>query len=49
MDYASAKRFLVFFLYLKDNEGGHTSFPDEMKVKNGIIKFPPMWNYKHMT
>ena len=52
MDYASAKRFLVFFLYLKDNEGGHTSFPEyEMKVqpKTGrLLMFPPMWNYKHI-
>jgi hypothetical protein len=52
MDYASAKRFLVFFLYLKDNEGGHTSFPEyKMKVqpKTGrLLMFPPMWNYKHI-
>ena len=28
MDYASAKRFLVMFLYLNDNEGGLTEFPE---------------------
>src|SRR5210317_888742 len=26
-DYPSAKRFLVFFLYLNDNKGGNTVFP----------------------
>jgi len=52
MDYASAKRFLVFFLYLKDNKGGHTSFPEydlKVKPKTGrLLMFPPLWTYKHI-
>ena len=52
MDYASAKRFLVFFLYLKDNKGGHTSFPEyDLKVEpkaGRLLMFPPLWTYKHI-
>ena len=52
MDYASAKRFLVFFLYLKDNKEGYTSFPEyDLKVKpkaGRLLMFPPLWTYKHI-
>ena len=51
MDYASAKRFLVFFLYLNDNEGGLTSFSDygiNVKPEAGkMLMFPPLWTHKH--
>ena len=51
MDYASAKRFLVLFLYLKDNEAGHTSFPEyDLKVEpkvGRLLMFPPFWTHPH--
>jgi len=51
MDYASAKRFLVFFLYLNDNEGGLTSFSEydiNVKPEQGkLLMFPPLWTHKH--
>ena len=50
-DIDSAKRFLVFFLYLDDNEGGATDFPQfNISVKPEIGKmlmFPPMWTHLH--
>ena len=50
-DYASARRFLVFFLYLNDNEGGETSFSDyDITVKpepGKLLMFPPTWTYLH--
>ena len=50
-DYDSARRFLVFFLYLADNFGGHTSFSEYDKVvqpKAGrLLMFPPTWTYLH--
>lgn len=51
-DYASARRFLVFFIYLNDDfEGGETSFKHfniKVKPKQGsLILFPPMWNWLH--
>ena len=50
-DYASARRFLVFFLYLNDNYGGHTSFSEYDTVvqpKTGrLLMFPPTWTYLH--
>ena len=50
-DYNSARRFLVFFLYLDDNEGGATSFPDmgiKSECKKGsILMFPPLWPWLH--
>lgn len=50
-DHPSAKRFLVFFLYLNDNEGGHTCFPDfniKVQPKAGrMLMFPPQWTHKH--
>ena len=52
MDYASAKRFLVFFLYLKKNKGGQTSFPEyDLKVEpkpGRLLMFPPLWTHKHI-
>jgi len=52
MDYASAKRFLVMFLYLNDNEGGLTEFPEYdtmIQPKAGsLLMFPPMWTHKHI-
>ena len=33
-DYNSARRFLVFFMYLNNNDGGETTFPDyDIKIK----------------
>ena len=50
-DYDSARRFLVFFLYLNDNFAGQTSFSEYDKVvqpKTGrLLMFPPTWTYLH--
>ena len=50
-DYDSARRFLVFFLYLNDNFAGQTSFSEYDKVvqpKAGrLLMFPPTWTYLH--
>ena len=50
-NYDSARRFLVFFLYLNDNEGGHTEFPQfniSVQPKTGrMTMFPPMWTHLH--
>ncbi|QIG71212.1 2OG-Fe(II) oxygenase protein [Rhizobium phage RHph_TM39] len=51
-DYKSARRFLVFFMYLNDvDEGGETTFPElnvAVKPKAGrVLIFPPMWQYPH--
>ena len=50
-DYSSARRFLVFFLYLDDNEAGHTTFPQwniSVQPKTGrMLMFPPMWTHLH--
>jgi len=50
-DYDTTKRFLVFFLYLNDNEGGETTFPDyDIKVQpkaGRMLMFPPNWTHKH--
>ena len=47
----SARRFLVFFLYLDDNEKGSTSFPQHdisSDCKKGsCLIFPPMWPWLH--
>jgi len=47
----SAPRFLVFFLYLNDNKGGHTDFPQfdiSVQPKTGrMTMFPPMWTHLH--
>jgi prolyl 4-hydroxylase len=47
----SARRFLVFFLYLDDNEKGNTTFPQH-DISSGCKKgscliFPPMWPWLH--
>ena len=50
-DYNSARRFLVFFLYLNNNFDGRTSFSEyDMEVwpKAGrLLMFPPTWTYLH--
>ena len=50
-DYDSARRFLVFFLYLNNNFDGRTSFSEyDMEVwpKAGrLLMFPPTWTYLH--
>lgn len=47
----SAKRFLVFFLYLNDNDGGNTEFPQHdisvQPVTGKMVMFPPMWTHLH--
>ena len=50
-DYASARRFLVFFLYLNEVEGGETAFEQyglKVEPKKGrLLVFPPMWTHLH--
>lgn len=51
-DYASARRFLVCFLYLNDViEGGETAFPNlDMAIQpkcGRILLFPATWQYRH--
>ena len=50
-DYNSARRFLVFFLYLNSNFDGRTSFSEydlEVWPKAGrLLMFPPTWTYLH--
>ncbi len=50
-DHNSAKRFLVFFIYLNECFGGQTSFSEYNKVvqpKAGkLLMFPPTWTYLH--
>ena len=50
-NYNSARRFLVFFMYLNNNDGGNTTFPDydiEIKPEAGkVLVFPPLWTFKH--
>ena len=55
-DYASARRFLVYFFYLNDVEhGGETVFYDangevalKVKPKRGsLLLFPPLWCFPH--
>lgn len=51
LDHLSAKRFLVFFMYLNDNKGGDTIFPEfniKIKPKAGkVLMFPPLWTHYH--
>jgi len=47
----SALRFLVFFIYLDDNERGETAFP-QLGVaspckKGNLLMFPPLWPWMH--
>jgi len=51
-DYISARRFLVFFVYLNDvEEGGETEFPDlDLTISpecGTILIFPATWTYLH--
>jgi len=53
-NYASARRFLVFFIYLNDNfEGCETDFSQfkvKVKPKQGnLLMFPPLWNWLHQA
>tara|TARA_Y100001963_G_C6612110_1_gene367541 strand:- start:110 stop:655 length:546 start_codon:yes stop_codon:yes gene_type:complete len=47
----SSIRFLVFFIYLDDNEQGHTHFPQlgsASPCKRGsLLIFPPFWPWLH--
>ena len=51
MNVESAKRFLVFFIYLDDNERGETNFPQlglASPCKQGsLLMFPPLWPWVH--
>lgn len=51
MDLNSIIRFLVFFLYLDEGEGGETALYDQgiaIPRKPGrLLMFPPMWTYPH--
>ena len=50
-DNRNCTRFLVFFVYLDDNEKGGTTFPKlnfQAKCKKGdMLMFPPMWTHLH--
>ncbi len=50
-DYTLARRFLVFFVYLDDNEKGQTSFSQyDFKSpckKGSLLIFPPLWPWLH--
>ena len=47
----TSTRFLVFFIYLSDNEEGKTTFPQLDKYaeckKGSMLMFPPMWPWLH--
>ena len=52
-NYETARRFLVMFLYLTNNEGGETevnfggnTFVSHCK-KGSVLLFPPMWPWVH--
>ena len=51
LDYETARRFLVAFLYLDDNVKGETRFPLQNKevwcTKGSLVLFPPMWPWIH--
>lgn len=50
-DYKSAKRFLVFFIYLNSGDDGGTEFPTlggvTERKQGSILVFPPLWTYPH--
>ena len=50
-DNKNCTRFMVFFVYLDDNEEGGTVFPKlnfHAKCKKGdMLMFPPMWTHLH--
>ena len=47
----TAIRFLVFFLYLDDNDKGETAFPQlglaSPCKKGSLLMFPPLWPWLH--
>lgn len=47
----SSKRFLVFFFYLNDGEGGGTTFiKNDLTIEREtgkLIMFPPLWTHPH--
>jgi hypothetical protein len=57
-DYATARRFLVYFFYLNDvEEGGETAFQHNRKspilakvkpTKGRLLMFPPLWTHPHI-
>ena len=57
LDYKTARRFLVMFIYLTDNEQGATIIRPHSRYKNyrvtspcekgSIVIFPPMWPWLH--
>jgi hypothetical protein len=53
MDYDTARRFLVFFIYLNNNDKGQTyvNTKDDMFVssckKGSMLIFPPLWPWMH--
>lgn len=51
-DLNSAKRFLVFFIYLNTNKDGGTEFPTlgltSPCQQGNALMFPPLWTYPHM-
>lgn len=57
-DYATARRFLVYFFYLNDvKEGGETAFQYNRNteilakvkpVKGRLLMFPPLWTHPHI-
>ena len=57
-NYATARRFLVYFFYLNDvEEGGETAFQHNRKspiltkvkpVKGRLLMFPPLWTHPHI-
>ena len=50
-DKKSSFRFLAFFVYLDDNKGGQTSFPQlDLRIpctKGSLLIFPPLWLWLH--
>ena len=49
LDYKTARRFLVMFIYLNDNEQGETkvgTFISPCKRGSALL-FPPMWPWAH--
>ena len=50
-DNKSSTRFLVFFVYLDDNDGGATVFPklgvNSPCKKGSMLMFPPLWTHLH--
>ena len=47
----SSKRFLVFFVYLNDGDGGGTTFTKNnltiQRETGKLIMFPPLWTHPH--